>query len=128
MPLGNYKLGTQTVQASSVGLRLTNGTLAGSLEMLDQGVRNMVNIARRPLAEALQMASQTPADLLGLPNRGKLAPNYLADIIMLNQELKVSLTMVRGNNRLPADYSVTRTPRQKATYPSIFLAACLGEG
>jgi N-acetylglucosamine-6-phosphate deacetylase len=96
MPMGMYKLGSQNIQSSSVGARLPNGTLAGSLEMLDQGVRNMVTAAERPLAEVLQMASQTPAELLGLPNRGKLAPRYLADIIVLNEKLRVSLTMVRG--------------------------------
>jgi N-acetylglucosamine-6-phosphate deacetylase len=42
------------------------------------------------------MASQTPAELLDLPNRGKLAPRYLADIIVLNEKLRVNLTMVRG--------------------------------
>ncbi len=96
MPLGDYKLGSQSVKASSVGVRLPNGTLAGSLEMLDQAVRNMVNTAKRPLTEALQMASQTPAELLKLPDKGKLAPSYLADIIILDKELNVCLTMVRG--------------------------------
>jgi N-acetylglucosamine-6-phosphate deacetylase len=96
MGLGKYKLGSQTVQASSVGVRLPNGALAGSLEMLDQAVRNMALVVERPLAEALQMASQTPAELLTLTDRGKLAPNYLADIIILDKELRVSLTMVRG--------------------------------
>ncbi len=67
------------------------------MNMLDQGVRNMVNLAERPLEEALQMASQTPAGLLGLPNKGKLAPEYDADIIILDQNLQVTLTMVRGH-------------------------------
>jgi len=96
MPLGNYSLGSQMVESSSVGVRLPNGTLAGSLQMLDQDVRNMVKLAERPLAEALQMASQTPATLLGLTNKGKLAPNYDADIIILDDKLQVTLTMVRG--------------------------------
>lgn len=96
MPLGKYTLGNQTVESSSVGIRLPNGTLAGGLEMLDQGVRNMVNQAGRPLAEALQMACQTPAELLGLKTKGKLAPNYDADIIILDEQLQVTLTMVRG--------------------------------
>jgi N-acetylglucosamine-6-phosphate deacetylase len=96
MPLGEYKLGTLSVQASSVGVRLSNGGLAGSLEMLDQAVRNMVNDVGRPITDVLQMASQTPAELLNLTDRGKLAPNYSADIIILNKALQVNLTMVRG--------------------------------
>jgi N-acetylglucosamine-6-phosphate deacetylase len=96
MPPGKYPLGNQTVESSSVGIRLPNGTLAGGVEMLDQGVRNMVKQAGRPLAKVLQMASQTPAELLGLKTKGKLAPNYDADLIILDKELHVTLTMVRG--------------------------------
>lgn len=96
MPLGKYPLGSQTVESSSVGVRLPNGTLAGSLCMLDESVRNIVKLADRPLAEALQMASQTPADLLGLTDKGRLAPNYDADLIVLDDKLQVTLTMVRG--------------------------------
>jgi N-acetylglucosamine-6-phosphate deacetylase len=97
MPLGKYSLGNQTVESSSVGVRLPNGTLAGSLCMLDQAVRNIVNLAGRPLAEALQMASQTPADMLGLSDKGKLAPGYDADIIILDDNLEITLTLVRGH-------------------------------
>lgn len=96
MPPGKYPLGNLTVDSSSVGVRLPNGALVGSLEMLDQGVRNMVHLAGRPLAEALLMASKTPAALLGLTTKGMLAPHYDADIIVLNEELKVIMTMVRG--------------------------------
>ncbi|NIV13021.1 MAG: amidohydrolase family protein, partial [Aliifodinibius sp.] len=96
MPLGQYLLGNQNIESSSVGVRLPNGTLAGSFHMLDQGVRNIVNLAGQPLVKALQMASQTPAELLGLSNKGKLAPHYDADIIVLDNKLQVTLTMVRG--------------------------------
>jgi N-acetylglucosamine-6-phosphate deacetylase len=96
MPQGDYQLGSQIVQASTVGVRLANGTLAGSIVMLDQAVRHMVQLANRPLAEVLQMASQTPAEVLGIHTTGRLAPYYDADIVILDQNLNVRLTMVRG--------------------------------
>lgn len=96
MPKGEYMHGNQVVEFSSVGVRLPNGTLIGNINLLDQAVRNMVHLAGRPLAEALQMASQTPASLLGLSTKGKLAPHYDADIIILDENLIVEMTMVRG--------------------------------
>lgn len=98
MPMGDYLLGNQTVsvESNSVGVRMPNGTLAGSLDMLDQAVRNMVNLARRPVAEVLQMASHTPAELMGLSNKGKLAPGCDADVIILDDKLQVTQTIVRG--------------------------------
>jgi N-acetylglucosamine-6-phosphate deacetylase len=109
MPSGDYLLGNQTVsvESNSVGVRMPNGTLAGSLDMLDQAVRNMVNLARRPIAEVLQMASQTPAELMGLSHKGKLAPHYDADIIILDDKLQVMQTIVRGQFA----YSSTVAPR-----------------
>jgi N-acetylglucosamine-6-phosphate deacetylase len=64
--------------------------------MLDQAVRNMVKLAGRPVAEALQMVSDTPAAVLGLETKGKLAPQYDADLVVLDRDLKVILTMIRG--------------------------------
>ncbi|MFZ0547456.1 MAG: N-acetylglucosamine-6-phosphate deacetylase [Candidatus Promineifilaceae bacterium] len=98
MPLGDYPLGNHTVsvESNSVGVRMPNGTLAGSLDMLDQAVRNMVHLARRPIAEVLQMASQTPAALMGLTHKGNLAPGCDADIVILDDSLQVKLTMIQG--------------------------------
>jgi N-acetylglucosamine-6-phosphate deacetylase len=42
------------------------------------------------------MASQTPAELMGLPDKGKLAPGCDADIIVLDGKLQVTQTLVRG--------------------------------
>lgn len=96
MPDGNYPFGGQTVIAGNGIVRLSNGSLAGTAEMLDQMVRNMVQLAGQPLAGALQMASQTPAEVLDIANKGRLVPGCDADLVILNRSLQVCLTMIRG--------------------------------
>ncbi len=69
MPDGQYKLGSHTVTKCLGGVRLPDGTLAGSTLTMDQALRNLVKIGL-PLAEASQRLSQFPADYLGLAERG----------------------------------------------------------
>jgi N-acetylglucosamine-6-phosphate deacetylase len=93
---GDYYLGEQRVITDERSARLANGTLAGAVLTLDQAVRNMVFLAGRPPAEALQMASATPAKLLGLTGKGCLSPGGDADLILLDETLTVVLTMIDG--------------------------------
>ncbi len=65
MPDSQYKLGSHTVTKCLGGVRLPDGTLAGSTLTMDQALRNLVKIGL-PLAEASQRLSQFPADYLGL--------------------------------------------------------------
>jgi N-acetylglucosamine-6-phosphate deacetylase len=96
MGKGEYTLGTQKVLVDNNAARLEGGTLAGSLIMLDQAVRNMVSLADWPLADVLQMASTTPAATLGLPHKGRLLPGHDADIVILDPTLHVTHTLIEG--------------------------------
>jgi len=50
------------------------------------------------LAQALRMATAVPAEALGLAGRkGVLAPGADADVILLDGEAQVVMTMVGGN-------------------------------
>jgi N-acetylglucosamine-6-phosphate deacetylase len=89
-------LGAQKVIVENDVARLEGGTLAGSLIMLDQGVRNMVNVAGWSLADALCMATATPADTLGLAHKGRFHPGSDADVVILDPTLQVNLTMIEG--------------------------------
>jgi len=61
-------------------------------------VRNMVEFAGIPLHAAINMASSTPARLLGLAGRkGRIEPDMDADIVLLDAEtLRVRATLVMG--------------------------------
>jgi N-acetylglucosamine-6-phosphate deacetylase len=76
--------------------RLADGTLAGSALTMDQAVRNVVQRAHVALADAVHAAATTPADLLGLPDRGRLEPGARADIVALDEHLRVEAVWIGG--------------------------------
>ena len=83
MPDGDYRLGRQTVSKCMGGVRLADGTLAGSTLTLDQALRNLVAMGL-PLAQASARCSLHAAHYLGLADRGRLAPGAWADVLMLD--------------------------------------------
>ena len=79
--------------------RLPDGTLAGSRVGLDGCVRNAVAWGI-PLADALTMATTTPAGVLG--RSVDLTPGAVADVVLLDAELRVVMTVVGGTAVWPA--------------------------
>lgn len=71
-------------------LTLADGTLAGSDLDLGQAVRHATRAVGLALEDALRMASTWPARLLGLSDRGTLAPGARADVVALTPELAVA--------------------------------------
>ena len=74
--------------------RLPDGTLAGSSLTMDLAVRNVVEHAGVPLEDALVAASTTPASVIGLGDRGVIAPGRRADLVVLDDGLRVLDTVV----------------------------------
>jgi N-acetylglucosamine-6-phosphate deacetylase len=75
-------------------------TLAGSVIALDDAVRNLVR-AGIGLPAAVAAASTNPADLLGLSDRGRIAIGRRADLVELDEALRVRRVM-RGGTWLDA--------------------------
>ena len=60
-------------------------------------VRNAVAMLGLALAEAVRMASQRPAEFLGLAHElGRIAPGYRADLVLADDELNVLETWIDG--------------------------------
>ncbi|PNS08809.1 N-acetylglucosamine-6-phosphate deacetylase [Solilutibacter silvestris] len=73
------------------------GGLAGSALDMAGAVRNTVQRVGLPLDEACRMASQYPAEFLGLGDElGKIAPGYRADLVWLDRDLQVRGTWIGG--------------------------------
>lgn len=96
MPDGQYKLGRQSVTKCLGGVRLADGTLAGSTLTLDQALRNLVGPLGLGLAEASARVSTHAADYLGLADRGRLAPGAWADVVVLDRDLALMDVYVEG--------------------------------
>jgi N-acetylglucosamine-6-phosphate deacetylase len=71
MPDGDYRLGRQTVRKCEGGVRLADGTLAGSTLTMDQALRNLVRWACR-WPSASERTSTHAARYLGLADRGRI--------------------------------------------------------
>ena len=81
-----------------VGDRVTlsgTTTLAGSVLSLDVAVRNLVE-SGIPLANAVAAASRSPLALLGVTDRGRIAPGQRADLVQLAPDLGVTKVMRAG--------------------------------
>lgn len=71
---------------------------AGSIATADRLVRTAV-AAGIPLADALIMASATPARILGLP-KGQIREDWDADLVILNKDLSVQQVYLAGKEIL----------------------------
>jgi N-acetylglucosamine-6-phosphate deacetylase len=96
MPAGTYTLGGQTVLLDDQAARLEDGTLAGAVVFLDEAIRNMVHWAGVTPAEAISMATEVPARLLGMKDRGRIITGGRADLALLDEDLTVAATIISG--------------------------------
>lgn len=72
--------------------RRGDGTLAGSALSMDRAVRNAVVLGGWTVAEAVAAASTNPARVLGLTDRGAIAPGLRADLVLLDTDLRAVQT------------------------------------
>jgi len=94
---GQYELGGQVVTVAENRAELTNGTLAGSLLRIPEAIKNMVKLAHCKLEDAVLMATRNPARALGLETiKGSISVGKDADLVVLNEELNVILTLREG--------------------------------
>ncbi len=94
----------QAARVGSIGIaftdgapRLPDGTLAGSALTMEAAIRNVVSLGV-PLATAVSAASTRPAALLGLADRGAIAPGRRADLVALSPDLELEQLWIGGSN------------------------------
>jgi len=97
LPDGEYPLGDRSVFLEKGRVHLADGTLAGSCLSLDQALRNFLNNVRRPLTEIWPVVSLTAARAVGIAHRkGVLEVGHDADLVLLDDEMQVVMTIVEG--------------------------------
>lgn len=95
MPDGEYKLGKNIVHKCLNGVKLKDGTLAGSSLTMDQAFRNLVKIGF-PLHVISEKLSTTQAKLLNLRDRGIIKVGYKADFVLFNEEFRIQNVYIDG--------------------------------
>lgn len=88
---GEYLLGAMRVRVADGQARLAdNGALAGSTLTMGDAVRRAVRDVGLPIETASRYASAVPARVLGLTDRGTLTPGARADLVFLDEDLRVT--------------------------------------
>ncbi len=95
---GSFPFGELTATKCGNGLRLPDGTLAGSCLSMLQAFRNLVEIDL-PLHDAAARCATIAADYLGLSGRGRIAAGAVADLVVLSPDLRLS-EVILGGQRL----------------------------
>ncbi|MDQ0160817.1 N-acetylglucosamine-6-phosphate deacetylase [Alkalibacillus salilacus] len=94
---GTYTLGGQDVTVANGQATLSDGTLAGSVLMMNEAVKRMMDVAGASIHDVIQMASVNPAKQYGVWNeKGSIAVGKDADFVLVDGELTVYATYCKG--------------------------------
>lgn len=97
LPDGTYEIGGRKRIVRDGRSVLEDGTIAGSTATMDTCVRNAHRVVGASALEAVRMASLNPARAMGLADRiGSLHRGKSADLVVLDPDLHVRMTFVRG--------------------------------
>jgi N-acetylglucosamine-6-phosphate deacetylase len=92
---GTYLFGGHEVSVVDRVAKLNDGTLASSTVTMNEALAKTVQLGI-PLKDAVRMATETPADILGLKHKGRIKPGADADLVLMNDRIDVLWTMVNG--------------------------------
>ncbi|MBN2851652.1 MAG: N-acetylglucosamine-6-phosphate deacetylase [Clostridia bacterium] len=96
--VGSKKDGIKAIVEDGVAKLPDRSAFAGSVATTDRLVRTVIDIAEIPLTKAVEMMSATPAKIMKVYDKtGSLSPGKLADIILFDEDINVSMTMIEGN-------------------------------
>jgi N-acetylglucosamine-6-phosphate deacetylase len=95
-PGSRARLGGSEITATDTGAYLSDGTLAGSILTMNRAFRTLVEQMNLSLVDAALMCSTTPARELGLVGHGVLAPDAVADLVVLDADFSVVQTYIGG--------------------------------
>lgn len=94
---GTYEFGGQTVTVSDEKASLPDGTLAGSILQMKDGVKRMRQITNCKWTEIAKMTSTNVASHLGLDHQlGSVEIGKLADLVIWDDSGELMMTICRG--------------------------------
>lgn len=95
--LGNLQTGMDTIVEDGVAKLPDRSAFAGSVSTTDRLVRTILQMTDAPMHEAVKMMTLSPAKLLRIDNRkGSICEGKDADLLIFDENVNVSLVMVRG--------------------------------
>ena len=103
MPDGDYQLaGSKVVVKDHIARLAEDGRLAGSTISILDGVRNLVFKVGIPLDKALRMGTENAANSINRLDIGRIKIGCKADFILLDDDLDLRMTVIRGKTEYTA--------------------------
>lgn len=97
-PMDRFTLQGREITVADGALRAEDGTLAGSALTMDCALRNAITMLGLTLEQASQLASGNPAAFLQIERaRGAIAPGLAADLVHLDDSLRVRRVWIAGH-------------------------------
>jgi len=103
LPDGTYEMFGRTVVKKDGISRVAgstpgqDNTMAGSEWPLNGNIHNLVDLVGVRLVDAVRMATLTPAIIVDVDaHKGSIEPGKDADLVVIDEQVRVYLTMVRG--------------------------------
>jgi len=93
---GEYEFGGHKVTVANGEARLADGTLASSTVTMNEALQKTVE-SGISLDDAVYMAATTPANILGMLDKGRIASGMDADLVLLDSNFDVLWTMIEGD-------------------------------
>ena len=89
--------GVESILENGVMMMLDRQAFAGSIATMNSLVRNMTKLAGVSLVDAVRTATTTPAKVIGMDKcKGSIGIGLDADIVLMDSDFQVLLTMVGG--------------------------------
>jgi len=95
MRCGEYDLGGQKVTVKDGEARLKDGTLAGSVLLLNEALRNFYEYTDISLPKLIDMVTRIPAQKLGI-KAGELKESHMADMVLFDKDFNILKSFVNG--------------------------------
>ncbi|MGJ7031842.1 N-acetylglucosamine-6-phosphate deacetylase [Niabella hirudinis] len=95
--LGDRENGLKVMVDKGVAWLPDRSAFAGSVATASRLVRNMIDLAEVPLADAVRMITATPARIMGIDQqKGALVPGKDADLVLFDENINISKTIIGG--------------------------------
>ncbi|MBQ1955976.1 MAG: N-acetylglucosamine-6-phosphate deacetylase [Clostridia bacterium] len=93
--LGGKDGGLPVIVEDGVAKLPDRTAFAGSIATADRLIRVMCSLSGAPIEDVIRMITETPARIMGMKNKGRLACGFDADIVRFDDDIKVK-TVIKG--------------------------------
>ena len=95
--IGSLENGLPVIVEDDVAKLLDRQSFAGSTATADRLYKTMAQAIGKDMVALSKMASLTPARVMGWTDRGEIAVGKRADLLLINEELKVQKIIYKGD-------------------------------